>query len=320
MLTPMRRSSCLLATMIALAAATDVAADVTPPAPAPPPPPAAATTNDAGLPLPPSIEPRAYRAWLRGLPRATQRALDRYCRKHPRELDEACGGIGPLHIPMPPSQMPMPGAGRETSPWANRAAWLRDLSPAQRRYVHRFCQGEDEQFTDLCGATPLVVVLEDRAIRYTAGGRFAFLPGDPVATDWPTAATPWIARDLDHDGAITSGAELFGGNTVLPTGAAARHGFEALAALDGNGDRRLDAADPAFADLLLWADRDGDRRSTPDELTPLAATLPWLPIDHQREPRCDGRGNCERERATVTWHDGDQRRAATVVDVYLRIR
>ncbi len=280
-----------------------------------------AAVNEAGLPLPPSVEPGAYAAWLRQLPRAKQRSIARYCRAHPREFDEVCGGIGPLHIPMPPSMIaPSTGQGRPASPWAIREQWLASLTRAQRSYVRRHCQSEDEMYTDLCGATPLVVAFDGGEVTYTTGGRFAFLPGDPVATDWPTAATPWIALDRDHDGAITSGAELFGGNTVLPGGKTARHGFEALAALDANHDRRLDAADPAFADLLLWSDVDGDRRSTPDELRPLAHALPWLPIDYRVEPRCDARGNCERERATMTWLDGAQPRAATIVDVYLRIR
>jgi hypothetical protein len=306
-------SRSLLVISLVTSAATSVAAERAEPEDA--------AVNDAGLPLPPSDEPGEYAAWLRRLPRAKQRAIARYCRAHPREYDVVCGGIGPLHIPMPPSQMPpSQGMEREASAWAGRDEWLASLSRAQRRYVRQFCQGEEEMFTDLCGATPLVVAFDDQPITFTAGGRFAFLPGDPVATDWPTAATPWIALDRDHDGAISSGAELFGGNTVLPSGKTARHGFEALAALDANHDRRLDAADPAFADLLLWSDVDGDRRSTPDELRPLASALPWLPVDHQVAPRCDARGNCERERATMTWLDGAQPRAATIVDVYLRIR
>lgn len=283
-------------------------AEATPPAP---------TVNEAGLPLPPSQEPRAYAAWLRAQPRKVRRAIDRHCRAHPREQDDVCGGIGPLHIPMPPATVPIKGS--PPSP-VTRDAWLASLSAAQRRYVRQHCVTEEEQFTDLCGATPLVLVFDQQPIAYRAGGRFAFLPGDPQASDWPTAATPWLARDLDGDGAITSGAELLGGNTVLSAGRAARHGFEALAALDLDGDGRVGPADPAYATLLVWADADGDRRSTPDELRPLAGLVPWLPVAHQVAPRCDDRGNCERERATVRWTDtaGDHR--VDVVDVHLRLR
>jgi hypothetical protein len=54
----------------------------------------------------------------------------------------------------------------------------------------------------------------------------------------------------------------------------------------------IDAADPAFAALLLWSDRDGDGRSTQAELVP----------DH----------DCEGERAAMTGV-----RSGSVVDVYL---
>ena len=78
--------------------------------------------------------------------------------------------------------------------------------------------------------------------------------------------------------------------------------------------RRIDASDPAFASLLVWADRDGDRRSTPDELSPLSDVVTAIPLASRLDPRCDDAGNCEGERGAALVRDGS---SAAVVDVYL---
>jgi len=271
----------------------------------------------ASVPEPP--EGATYAAWLRGLSRSERQRVDAFCREHPVEPEAACGGIGPLHIPVPPSEQWVKQG--VTPSVSARADWRRGLTKAQRAYVDRYCASERWAFSRLCGATPLVVSFEDQPVRYAqTAGTFAFGPGDPVETDWPTADTPWLAIDLDGDGRITSGAELFGDHTALPGGAPARHGFDALAALDANGDGRIDRADPRFADLLLWADRDGDRRSAPDELSPAARVIESISLDYRRDARCDARLNCEGERAAVRWRDGARERAGSVVDVYLHLR
>lgn len=168
--------------------------------------------------------------------------------------------------------------------------------------------------------TPLVLQFAGAPVRLEAStSRFAFTPGQPVETDWPTAATPWLVRDIDGDGRIGSGRELFGGDTLLPSGRVARHGFEALAALDENHDGVLDARDPAFASLRTWRD-DGDRVNQPAELRTLAQEgVTALALGFRVEPRCDGRGNCERERGLFTFlRDGEVQRGA-LVDVHLRV-
>lgn len=169
--------------------------------------------------------------------------------------------------------------------------------------------------------TPLVVAFDDAAIELErSAGSFAFDPGMPVTTDWPSARTPWVALDRDGDGAITSGAELFGDATVLPGGEKASNGFAALAALDANGDRVIDHRDPMFAKLVLWADRDGDRRSTAIELRPLMGAIDAIPLDHEVVPRCAD-GNCEGERGAMIWRDAEgHRRTGAVIDLYLQRR
>jgi hypothetical protein len=273
------------------------------------------------LPEPPQLEPAAYAAWLRALPHIDQVRIAAFCRKHRQDFQASCGGIGPLHIPYPPymrARAPQPGD--PVSLFASDDAWRTSLTRSQHAYLDRECAGgEDAPSSDLCGDnTPLVVAFADQPIEFTRGGRFAFQAGAPTTTDWPTAATPWIALDRDGDGTIDRGAELFGSDTTLPDGTTAGNGFLALAALDANHDGRLDASDPGFAALVLWADRDGDQRSSPDELTPLATTIVSISLASRVELRCDARRNCEGERAAITWRDAQgARHAGTVVDVYL---
>jgi hypothetical protein len=195
---------------------------------------------------------------------------------------------------------------------------IRELVPRARREVSAFRPfGNNDNLDELCRrttgdaacATPLVVAFENEPIAYLpATHRFAFR-GEPLATDWPTATTPWIAIDRDGDGAITSGFELFGDAT-------AKNGFAALDALDANGDGVIDRADPEFAKLLLWSDGNGDRKSTPDELRPLASAVVAIPLAHRLDPRCVD-GNCEGERGVAQLVGG---RTGAVIDIYLAER
>jgi hypothetical protein len=273
------------------------------------------------LPSPPDdADAATYARWFASLSATDRGRIERFCAKeHPRDPDAQCGGIGPLHIPTPPSLAKVRQPGEPS-----HDDWEAALTPQQRAYYHEQCDGtgEDNAFSALCGATPLVVSWDGAPVAFVRdGGRFAFRPGDPVATDWPTAATPWLALDRDGDGAITSGAELFGNATAMADGRAPANGFEALAVLDANHDGRLDADDPAFAQLVLWYDRDGDRRSTPDELVPASTVIDAIDLDVAAVPRCTADGDCERERAVVHWHDATGvRHDGAVVDVYLRYR
>jgi hypothetical protein len=292
-----------------------------------------ATSVHAGPPEEPSDLPYdhdEYVAWLRTQTQKLQLEIGQFCSAHPRDYEPLCGGIGPLHLSRPPRKDPCAGLARRATPEdltplpKRRAAWLASLAPGQKKYVDQKCRGGRGYGSELCGpqkvkgcSTPLVVSFDDAPVAYSQGARFAFSPGAPTATDWPTDATPWIALDRDGDGAITSGAELFGSSTVLPGGTTAVNGFEALAALDDNGDGVIDARDRAFGSLVLWFDRDADGIGRGDELVPLASRVVSISLAAKSDPRCDARGNCEGPRARITWRDATGDHPGTVVDVYL---
>jgi hypothetical protein len=82
----------------------------------------------------------------------------------------------------------------------------------------------------------------------------------------------WL--DLDHDGQVSSGRELFGDSTLTPTGEEVSDGFEALAIYDreelgGDSDGLITKRDLIWNDLRLWVDANHDGISEPAEIFPL---------------------------------------------------
>jgi hypothetical protein len=75
-------------------------------------------------------------------------------------------------------------------------------------------------------------------------------------------STAWIAgkddallvRDLNGNGRVDDGSELFGNATKLKSGKRAANGFEALRDLDDNGDNLFSRKDRAYRELRLWID------------------------------------------------------------------
>jgi hypothetical protein len=93
---------------------------------------------------------------------------------------------------------------------------------------------------------PLVLDLGGGPARLV-GGTVAFdLNNDGTAEPMPLLAegAAYLARDLNGNGTIDNGAELFG-----PVSGS---GFGELAALDSDGNGWIDEGDAAFGSLLLW--------------------------------------------------------------------
>ncbi len=168
-------------------------------------------------------------------------------------------------------------------------------------------------------ACPLVFVPPGQSVQFEAGPMFDWSGERACAgTDWPSAATPWLALDRDGDGQISSGAELFGTGTRTEDGNRAQHGFEALAELDDDTDGAITPRDSAWSALLLWSDHNRDGRSSRDELRPLDATgLESLSLEQDNLFECGADGNCLGERADVF---SQKAPAGQLVDVYLRCR
>jgi hypothetical protein len=171
--------------------------------------------------------------------------------------------------------------------------------------------------------TPLVLAFDREHVEFTRTPGEFDLAGRAVTvpTDWVSVRTPWLAIDLDGNGRIDDGRELFGSMTELPGGGRARNGFQALAALDDDHDGQITARDAAFDRLVVWRDSDQDRRSGPGELVKASdAGLVSIRLDYSVAPSCDD-GDCEVERAVFVFRDGTgHEREGAVIDVHLAAR
>ena len=189
--------------------------------------------------------------------------------------------------------------------------------------VWSVCSNGPPVTTPTSSTTPLVLSFDGASVAFQSSAQAFALNGlMSVATDWPTARTPWLALDRNSNGAIDDGGELFGSATLLKSGERAENGFIALRELDTDRDGQLTPADAGWSQLELWNDGDADRVSSSTELTTLGARrLVSIDLGYAVEPRCDDRGNCEIERAGFRYVDeSGVERSGVIIDVHLRHR
>jgi hypothetical protein len=94
--------------------------------------------------------------------------------------------------------------------------------------------------------------------------------GTPVQTGWSDGKDGLLVLDLNQDGQIHNGSELFGSGTELFTGGKAQDGYVALRQYDLNADGVINAQDAVFKDLKLWVDANIDGLTDAGELRSLA--------------------------------------------------
>jgi len=91
--------------------------------------------------------------------------------------------------------------------------------------------------------------------------------GNREHTAWMESGDAQLVVDINQDGIINDGSEIFGEYTRLADGTLAKDGYEALAQYDTNNDRVINAEDKNFGDLLLWRDANQNGKSEEGELT-----------------------------------------------------
>ncbi len=97
--------------------------------------------------------------------------------------------------------------------------------------------------------------------------------GDGIknGTGWVSSDDGFLVRDVNGNGTIDSGRELFGDSTIKSNGQTATDGFDALADLDSNADGKISNLDAQFANLRIWRDLNQDGISQTGELFTLAS-------------------------------------------------
>nr|WP_237700242.1 calcium-binding protein [Neisseria meningitidis] len=129
--------------------------------------------------------------------------------------------------------------------------------------------------------------------------------GIRTATGWVSADDGLLVRDLNGNGIIDNGAELFGDNTKLADGSFAKHGYAALAELDSNGDNIINAADAAFQTLRVWQDLNQDGISQTNELRTLEELgIQSLDLAYKDVNKNLGNGNTLAQQGSYTKTDG----------------
>ncbi len=177
-----------------------------------------------------------------------------------------------------------------------------------------------------CKVSPLVIDADGDGFSFTSaasGVVFELKPGaGPQRVAWTQAGDDdaFVVYDLNDDGLINDGKEMFGDNTLQPLGGP-RNGFSALARYDladagGNGDGFIDASDDVYGDLEIWRDVNHDGVSQPGELQPVSALgIESFTLSYQDSDVVDSHGNEVRYVSTIDVADGSTT-SNQIVDVF----
>lgn len=132
-------------------------------------------------------------------------------------------------------------------------------------------------------------------------------------TGWVGSDDALLVRDINGDGVIDSGRELFGTETELSSGGKAAHGFVALAELDLNADGVINAQDEAFSDLQVWRDANSNGYTDAGELMSLyEAGVVSINIGYVSSSAVDAQNNAHKQVGNYTTSGGESRAAVDV--------
>ena len=133
-------------------------------------------------------------------------------------------------------------------------------------------------------------------------------------TGWIDEYDGFLVRDLNGDGRINNGSELFGNHTLLANGKKAANGFDALKELDSNGDGKITRADDAWSELRVWQDRNQDAWSAKGELYTLDELgITELNTEYTTSKLVDSSGNAHKQQSNAVTQDGS---SVAVTDVW----
>ena len=169
--------------------------------------------------------------------------------------------------------------------------------------------------------TPLVLDLNSDGIKTSEVSDGALFDlnndGKKDLTGWIAGKDDaFLALNLNHNGIIDNGGELFGDNTLLPDGEKASNGFEALAQYDKNKDQKIDNHDEIWFDLILWIDTDHNGISEQNELTHIKdSQVEEIHLEYNYLNKVD-HGNLLRECSSFKNKDGS---TGSIIDVWFKV-
>ena len=203
----------------------------------------------------------------------------------------------PNRFDLPPHLHSKPCPRKEWTRPANWEEWRHHKGRSKKFYIY------DPIALDLDGDG-----IETTASAGLSGSLFDHdRDGIRTAGGWVAADDGLLALDLNGDGRIGHGGELFGDNTLLPDGSPAENGYAALAQYDANQDGVIDSQDAVFERLRVWRDLNQDGVSQEGELFSLSQlNISSLNLTHQNANRNLGNGNSLAQSGSYTRADGSQ--------------
>ena len=170
-----------------------------------------------------------------------------------------------------------------------------------------------------CPTSPLVIALNDRYEFTDVASGVTFdidADGDADRVAWSRdGSVAFLFFDRNGNQKPDDGGELFGDHTRLRNGMVAKHGFEALAEFDSNGDGVVSGGDAQWAQLRLWQDGDHNGVAASNEISTLSANgIASLGMKYHWTGRRDVHGNMVRWQSTIV-RDGSG--ARPYYDVFL---
>lgn len=169
--------------------------------------------------------------------------------------------------------------------------------------------------------SPLVIDLGFNGIETLASNRGIYFDldnnGFAENTAWVRYTDGLLALDLNNNGLIDNGSELFGNHFVLQNGQKAANGFEALKEFDTDGNMSIDHLDEIWSRLKIWQDLNRDGITQEGELKDLNLSgIQAINLNYLEKDNFDSNGNNHRQQSTVQWHDG---KTSSINDVWLNV-
>ena len=157
--------------------------------------------------------------------------------------------------------------------------------------------------------SPLVVDLDGDGVETTTtedGTHFDHdNNGFAEKTSWVGKDDGLLVRDINSNGQIDDGTELFGNNSVLSSGEKAANGFEALKDLDSNNDGIFNSSDTAWNQVKVWKDANQNGEVDSGELLTLEqAGVSSINLNYENETITDENGNQHNQTGTFIKTDG----------------
>jgi len=166
-------------------------------------------------------------------------------------------------------------------------------------------------------SSPIILDLNGDGIKTTGIASWRYFDHDQSGfaemTAWADKNDGILALDLNGNGKIDDGREIFGNNTFLPDGTLAPHGYAALSQYDSNHDGKIDSHDEIWEKLRVWRDKNEDAKTGKNELHTLDELgIAAINLNAEEVSETDEAGNRVTHRATVTKTDGTTMASADV--------